>query len=147
MALKFDHNGVLENIKSLKEEGLEGPYGFYEAVDYTINRLPSHLDKGIVKSYMSHHQGMILAAINNFINNDILVDRFHRDPQMKCGEFFLQERIPLNPIISKEKENLKEIIYQRKGRKNGKKEYIQRKINGKLNVIFYHQNLYFNDNQ
>lgn len=109
LALKFDYNGVLENIRRLKDEGLEGKYGFYEAVDYTKSRLPSHLDKGIVKSYMSHHQGMIFAAINNFLHKNVLVDRFHRDPQMKCGEFLLQEKIPLRPIISKEKENLEEI--------------------------------------
>ena len=99
---------VLENIKRLEEEDLRS-YGFYESVDYTLNRLPFHLDKGIVKSYMSHHQGMIFASINNFINNDILIDRFHRDPQMKCGEFLLQEMVPARPIISKEKENLIEI--------------------------------------
>ena len=109
LALKFDHDGVLKNIQRLKDEGLEGEYGFYEAIDYTRNRLPSHLDKGIVKSYMSHHQGMIFAAINNFINEDILVDRFHRDPQMKCGEFLLQERIPQGPIISKKGEDLEEV--------------------------------------
>ena len=95
LALNFDYEGALDNIKRLKEEGMEGEYGFYEAVDYTAKRLPSHLDKGIVKSYMSHHQGMIFAAINNFINDDILIKRFHRDPQMKCGELLLQERIPL----------------------------------------------------
>ncbi|HZX21018.1 MAG TPA: glucoamylase family protein [Clostridia bacterium] len=109
LALKFDHEEVLENIKRLEEEGLRGPYGFYEAVDYTLNRLPTHLDKGIVKSYMSHHQGMIFASINNFINRDVLIDRFHRDPQMKCGEFLLQERVPVRPVISKERENLTEI--------------------------------------
>lgn len=114
LALRFDYKGVLENIKRLREEGMEGPYGFYEAVDYTIKRLPAHLDKGIVKSYMSHHQGMILAAINNFLNDDILVKRFHRDPQMKCAELLLQESIPLNPIISKEKDNAQPVEFLRR---------------------------------
>ncbi|CCQ97400.1 membrane hypothetical protein [[Clostridium] ultunense Esp] len=126
LALRFESEEVLANIKRLKEEGLEGEYGFYEAIDYSINRLPSHLDKGIVKSYMSHHQGMIFAAINNFINKDILIDRFHRDPQMKCGEFLLQEKIPLNPIISKEKENLEEIDIERK-----REEKLVKRIYGK----------------
>ena len=109
LALKFAPNEALKNIKKLKNEGLEGPYGFYEAIDYTSWRLPNHMDRGIVKSYMSHHQGMIFVSINNFINKDIMVNRFHRDPQMKCGELLLQEKIPLNPIISKEKENLEGI--------------------------------------
>ena len=63
---------------------MEGPYGFYEAVDYTIKRLPAHLDKGIVKSYMSHHQGMILAAINNFLNDDILQKDFIGSTDEMC---------------------------------------------------------------
>ena len=114
LALSFDYKGVMDNIKRLIDEGMKGPYGFYEAVDYTAQRLPSHLDKGIVKSYMSHHQGMIFAAINNFINDDILIKRFHRDPQMKCGEFLLQERIPHIPIISKGMENLEQVEIIRK---------------------------------
>jgi len=108
LALKLDYLGALKNIKALESEGIRGKYGYYEAVDYTLFRLPEHLDKGIVKSYMSHHQGMILISINNLLNKDIMVNRFHRDPQMKCGELLLQEKVPLRPIISKEKENLKE---------------------------------------
>ncbi|MCF6466681.1 GH36-type glycosyl hydrolase domain-containing protein [Clostridium sp. Cult2] len=130
LSLKFEPNEALMNVKRLKEEGLEGEYGFYEAIDYSINRLPSHLDKGIVKSYMSHHQGMIFAAINNFINKDILVNRFHRDSQMKCGEFLLQEKIPLNPIISKEKENLEGINIERK-----REEKIGKRVYGKEDLV------------
>lgn len=117
LALKFDYLGVIENIKRLKSEGLKGKYGFYEAVDYTLSRLPNHLDKGIVKSYMSHHQGMILTSINNLLNQDIMVSRFHRDPEMRCGELLLQEKVPFRPIISKEKENIVEIkpIRKKKG--------------------------------
>lgn len=115
LALNFDYLSVIENIKRLIDEGMEGKYGFYESIDYTTKRLPSHLDKGIVKSYMSHHQGMIFAAINNFINNNILIRRFHKDPKMKCGEFLLQERIPQVPIISDKQDDLDKIdIIRRK---------------------------------
>ena len=108
LALKFDPRAVLDNIRNLEREGLRGQYGFYEAVDYTTNRLPVGDEKGIVKSYMSHHQGMILCSINNFINNDILVDRFYRDPQMKAGEFLLQEKIPTFTILTEEKHEIVE---------------------------------------
>ena len=117
LALKFDYLGVLENIKRLEKEGLRGKYGFYEAVDYTSSRLPNHLERGIVKSYMSHHQGMIIIAINNLLNKNIIVNRFHRDPEMRTGELLLQEKIPLRPIISKERENKKEIQSKEKKRK------------------------------
>ena len=108
LALKYDYLGVLENIKSLENQGLRGKYGFYEAIDYTSSRLPKHLEYGIVKSYMSHHQGMILISINNLLNEDIMVNRFHRDPEMRTGELLLQESLPLRPIISKERENKRE---------------------------------------
>lgn len=114
LALNFDYEGAMDNIKRLIDEGMEGEFGFYEAVDYTSKRLPSHLDKGIVKSYMSHHQGMILASINNFINDGILIKRFHRDPQMKCGELLLHERIPYTPIVSNERENLQQVEIKRR---------------------------------
>lgn len=109
LALKFDPKSVIDNIKNLEKEGLKGKYGFYEAVDYTKNRLPIEQDKGIVKSYMSHHQGMILCSINNFINDGILAERFHRDLQMKSGEFLLQEKIPSFTILTEEKSELIEL--------------------------------------
>lgn len=126
LALNFMRKEAIANIKRLKDEGLYGEYGFYEAVDYSINRLPSHLDKGLVKSYMSHHQGMIFAAINNYINNGILINRFHRDPHMKCGEILMQEKIPLNPLITKESDRIEEIPIKRK-----REEKWERRIYGK----------------
>lgn len=40
MALLIDFKSAVDNIKRLKSEGLEGKYGFYEAIDYTKERLP-----------------------------------------------------------------------------------------------------------
>ena len=31
---------ALQNLRRLAAEGGEGPYGFYEAIDYTPDRLP-----------------------------------------------------------------------------------------------------------
>lgn len=109
LALPFESKEVLENINRLIEEGLEGKYGFYEAIDYTKKRLPIGMDKAIVKSYMTHHQGMIFTTINNVLNRNILINRFHNCPEMKCGELLLQEKMPTNIIVAKEKENLLEL--------------------------------------
>ena len=46
-------------------------YGFYESIDYTPNRLKIGQQYETVKTYMAHHQGLILLSINNIINNDI----------------------------------------------------------------------------
>src|SRR5699024_10603133 len=109
LALPFETNRVLENIKVLIDEGLEGKHGFYEAIDYTKKRLPIDMEKAIVKSYMTHHQGMIFTSINNVLNENVLINRYHNYPEMKCGELLLQEKMPTNIIIEKEKENLQKL--------------------------------------
>jgi cyclic beta-1,2-glucan synthetase len=43
---------------------------------------------------MAHHQGMIFATINNILNNETLIKRFHKDPRI-CGvSSLLYERTP-----------------------------------------------------
>ncbi len=113
LALNFDYPNAIENIKRMRSAGLEGKYGFYESVDYTITRLPKHLNQGIIKSYMSHHQGMIFVSINNFINNNIVVKRFHRNSYMKCGEYLLQEKIPNKFYLSNEYENPYDFVFRK----------------------------------
>lgn len=111
LALNFAPQYVSLNINNLLRENMNGEYGLYEAIDYTSKRLPQNMNKAIVKSYMTHHQGMIFLAINNFLNDDILIDRFHRNPQIKIGETLLQEKIPTDIIVAKEKENTIDMEY------------------------------------
>ena len=40
-------------------------YGFYESIDYTPERVPIGKKNVQVKTYMAHHQGLILNSINN----------------------------------------------------------------------------------
>ncbi|MFA5575677.1 MAG: glucoamylase family protein [Tissierellaceae bacterium] len=111
LALSVDYPRAMNNIRRMISEGFEGKYGFYESIDYTKKRLPKHLEMGIVKSYMSHHQGMILTAINNFLNDNITVKRFHKNPSMKCGEYLLQEKVPQKFHLSNEYENPNEFAF------------------------------------
>lgn len=107
MCLDYSPKKVYSNIKKMKALKLYSTYGFYEAIDYTKN----HIEKGkkyeIVKTYMSHHQGMILTAINNYINEGIIKDRFHLNPSIEAAEILLKERIPLS-LPLKENKNSKE---------------------------------------
>ena len=52
---------------------------------------------------MAHHQGLILNSINNFLNNHILQERFNKNPEIEAVQILLQERMPLDFIITKEK--------------------------------------------
>src|SRR5678815_741196 len=85
----------LRKLSRLARLGMRGGYGYYEAIDYTRQRGPQGERGVIVYAYMAHHQGMILAAIDNVLNNDILVERFHRDRRVRATEPLLFERIPL----------------------------------------------------
>src|SRR5439155_25947047 len=52
-------------------------------------------EKGaIVSTYMVHHLGMGLVAINNFLNGDPMVRRFEAEPEVRATLLLLQERIP-----------------------------------------------------
>ena len=102
IALTFNKEACFENLNALKNEGAEGAYGLYEAIDYTKERLDENEDKKIVKSYMAHHMGMSLLSINNFMNNNIMQKRFHKNPIVKTGELLLEEKLPYKVLMVKE---------------------------------------------
>ncbi|AKL94015.1 glycosyltransferase [Clostridium aceticum] len=102
LALPFAPKEAMENIHELIKEDLEAEYGFYEAKDYTPRKVTESKNGEVVKSFMAHHQGMIFASLDNFLNNNIMQERFHRDPVVRAGEILLQERIPLRMIITKQ---------------------------------------------
>lgn len=94
LAMMVSAKDALNNIETLEEVGLRGEYGFYEAIDYTPDRLSENEDSHIVKSFLAHHQGMTLVALNNVLNSCVMQERFHRDTVIRSSELLLQERIP-----------------------------------------------------
>jgi len=107
---------VINNLKQLESQGMYNKYGFYESIDYTPTRLKKGENHAIVKTYMAHHQGLILLAMNNFLNEQILQKRFMENPELKAIDILLQERMPENVLITKEKkekiEKIKNIDYE-----------------------------------
>ncbi|MDP4089580.1 MAG: glucoamylase family protein, partial [Bacillota bacterium] len=102
IALQKDLNDGVKNIHRLIKEGLEGRYGFYEAMDFTSERIPKGKHKAHVKCFMVHHQGMSLMALNNVLCGNILVKRFHSIPRVKATELLLQEKVPKNVVYDRE---------------------------------------------
>ena len=102
MALMVDLKNGISNMQRLINEGLEGKYGFYEAVDYTHERQIKGRKKSIVKCFMVHHEGMSLMALDNVLNNNILQERFHANPKVKATELLLQEKVPKTIIYDRE---------------------------------------------
>ena len=99
MATMLVPREALENLRRLAEEGAEGMYGMYEALDYTAERVPRGERRVIVRSYMAHHQGMSLVALTNTLLADVMPRRFHAEPMVRAIELLLQERIPNDPPI------------------------------------------------
>ena len=102
LAVSMDPAGTARNVAELVRIGMDGDYGLYEAVDFTPSRLERNIHSSIVKSFMAHHQGMSMAALNNFFNVNILQRRFHADPVIKSAELLLQEKSPEGGLFAKE---------------------------------------------
>lgn len=112
MAVSEEPKQVLQNLKKLEEQGMYQKYGFYESIDYTPTRLKKGQEYAIVKTYMAHHQGLILLAINNLFSNYILQKRFMANPELEAIDILLQEKMPENVILTKEeKEKVEKIKY------------------------------------
>ncbi len=94
MAIGYDPHAVIHNLAGLIERNMIGLYGFYESIDFTADRLLLDETSSVVSEYMAHHQGMILMAIVNFFQNDIMVQRMHSDPRIQSIELLLQEQVP-----------------------------------------------------
>jgi cyclic beta-1,2-glucan synthetase len=97
MATMITPREALANLRRLASEGAEGPFGFYEAVDYTTERLAQGQRLAVCRSYMAHHQGMSLVALTNAVLDEPMPRRFHADPMVRAAELLLQERIPPEP--------------------------------------------------
>jgi cyclic beta-1,2-glucan synthetase len=85
---------AMENLRVLEREGALSHYGFYEALDYTPERVKKGERCTPVRAYMAHHQGMSLIALDNLLNRNTMQNRFHSDPAVQATELLLQERIP-----------------------------------------------------
>ena len=103
---------VINNIKQLEQRGMYDKYGFYESIDYTPSRVNKGEKSSVVKTYMAHHQGLILLSIDNLVKDNILQKRFFENPEIEAIDILLQERMPDNVIIAKEKkEHVEKIKY------------------------------------
>lgn len=94
LALMVEPDAACRNLQQLANEGMEGPYGFYEALDFTTSRMPSGKTSVVVKSFMSHHQGMSLLSLAYLLLNCPMQKRFESDPMFQSTMLLLQERIP-----------------------------------------------------
>jgi cyclic beta-1,2-glucan synthetase len=112
LAAMIDSPQAAANLRRLSAAGLEGEYGLFDAIDYTVRESADHDESAppvdadepgtgtVVRSYFAHHAGMTLVALANALLDDTIVKRFHADPRVQATELLLQERVPRHtPMI------------------------------------------------
>ncbi|GIK49843.1 MAG: glycosyl transferase [Alphaproteobacteria bacterium] len=94
LAAMFAPAPAAANFERLAQLDALGRFGFYEAIDFTPERVRSGAQAEIVRAYMAHHQGMTIAAIANTVSNGALRSWFHAEPLVRAFDLLLQERAP-----------------------------------------------------
>jgi cyclic beta-1,2-glucan synthetase len=94
LALMVAPEQACANLQRLAAAGVEGKYGFYEAVDYTPSRVPRGQSNVIVRSHMAHHQGMSLLSFSHVLLDRPMQHRFESVPIFQATTLLLQEKVP-----------------------------------------------------
>ena len=103
LALLVEPHHAMRNFAALERDGLLGPYGFRDAVDYT--RPDPGSTKSVVGAYMAHHIGMSFVALANALANNLWQRRFHTEPLARAVELVLHERIPRRLVMQEAQES------------------------------------------
>ncbi|WP_165354816.1 GH36-type glycosyl hydrolase domain-containing protein [Tropicimonas sp. IMCC6043] len=94
LAAMLDPGAARRNYEDLEAIGGLGTCGFYEALDFTPDRVLPGSRVAVVQSYMAHHQGMTIVAIANALTGGMMRQRFHHEPMVHAAELLLQEKLP-----------------------------------------------------
>jgi len=94
LAMMVAPAAATRNLQRLAEAGAQGRFGMVEAIDYTPARLPLGQASAMVHSFMAHHQGMSLLALDYALLDRPMQRRFESDPQFQATSLLLQERVP-----------------------------------------------------
>jgi cyclic beta-1,2-glucan synthetase len=93
LALAVDRPAALKNLRRMGAMGWCGPYGFYEAADYSAAQgriRPSHCE--LTRCWMAHHQGMSLLSLANVLFDNIVQRWFHSGRRVQATELVLHEK-------------------------------------------------------
>ncbi|OAS14847.1 GH36-type glycosyl hydrolase domain-containing protein [Paenibacillus oryzisoli] len=101
MALPFALREGLHDLLRMEKLGARGKYGFYEAIDFTPERMPEGETSKVIRSFMAHHQGMSLLTLANVLLPSKMYDYFHHDKRVQAANLLLQERLPARDSLMK----------------------------------------------
>jgi cyclic beta-1,2-glucan synthetase len=92
LALSMLRTDAITNLRKMAAMGWVGPFGFYEAADYTQGRAAKGQSPELVRSWMAHHQGMSLLAVTNLLRDNVFQRWFHANARVRAAELLLHER-------------------------------------------------------
>jgi cyclic beta-1,2-glucan synthetase len=94
LAMPFDREAALANLRHFAHMGWIGEYGFYEGGDYRDCKSASlrKPEPVIIRSWMVHHQGISLLALGNVLFDGAIHRWFHADPRVQACELLLHEK-------------------------------------------------------
>ena len=105
MAMELFPEDVYENMKKFKELKMYSTYGFYEAYDED--------NKGIVRAYFAHHQGMTLLGLTNYLKEGIIKEYFHSNVNIRTFELLLKEKVQIKTSIDLKMAKYKKYDYNK----------------------------------
>lgn len=94
LALMVEPEKACLNLEKLAALGIQGRFGFYEAIDYTSSRLTHGQSRAVIQSHMAHHQGMTLLALAYLLLDKPMQKRFESEPLFQSTVLLLQEMAP-----------------------------------------------------
>ena len=93
LALSVDPAQAMLNLRRMSGMGWFGSYGFYEAADYSsVHRKFWQERYRLVRCWMTHHQGMSLLALANFLHDNAVQKWFHAERRVQATEILLHEK-------------------------------------------------------
>ena len=105
MAMALFPDDVYGNFEKFKKLDMLGDYGFYESYDYD--------NKGVVKAFFAHHQGMSLVGLTNYLKSGVIQNYFHQNVNIKTFDILLKEKVQVRTSIDMKMARYKKYDYHK----------------------------------
>ena len=105
MAMALFPKDVYDNFDKFRKLDMLGEYGFYESYDYD--------NKGIVKAFFAHHQGMSLVGLANYLKPGVIQNYFHQNVNIKTFDMLLKEKVQVRTSIDMKMAKYKKYDYHK----------------------------------
>lgn len=83
ISLSFESKKVQENLNNYIRIGMSNGFGLYDSYDLDNSKA--------VKYYDAKHQGLVLIAICNFLNSNVIIKSLEKLPQIRSANLLLED--------------------------------------------------------